>query len=348
MTGEMPDVSDTSLKWLTALVAAGLVAVVALGSIAGSRSVAEALRPAAEQALVAAGLDGVSVTFEGREASLSGGSGTDLREAREVVEAIDGVRWARLDEGRDADPQDRVRSGAPAVSTIALERSADGVEIRGVVPDADAAAEIKAAASLIFGATVSGDLGVDPEVETAPWVAALPGVLGDVMAVRDLRLDIDGSGTARIGGTVHSAAGRDRVVDLVATAMRGLEVEEDLGIDDSGLGTADAAVLDATTITFPAGVSYLTGQDGATLSAVADVLRRHRDVRIEVGAHVGPKDPEQGQALGRERAAAVKAYLVAVGIEPKRIATRTYASPSAGISPTAERYRRVDLVVKES
>ncbi|MRJ78240.1 OmpA family protein [Aeromicrobium sp. SMF47] len=343
----MPDVSDTSLKWLTALVAAGLVAVVALGSIVGSRSVAEALRPASEQALAAAGLDGVSVTFEGREASLSGGSGTDLREAREVVEGVDGVRWARVVDGPDTDAQERVDASAPDASTIALERTSRGVAISGVVPDADAAAGIKAAVSLTYGVTVSGDLRVDPDVEAARWVGAFPGVLGDVIAVRDLQLTIDGADTARIRGTVRSTAGRDRVVDLLATAMPDLEVDDDLTIDHGGLGRDDAAVLDGTRIVFPTGAAYLTGQDGAALAAVADVMRRHDDVRIEVGAHVGPKDPEQGQVLGRDRAAAVTSYLVGLGIDPDRISQRTYASPSAGISATDERYRRVDLVVKE-
>ncbi|AWB91582.1 OmpA family protein [Aeromicrobium chenweiae] len=339
--------SDTSLKWLTALVAAGLVAAVALGAVAGSRSIADALRPSAEQALAAAGLDGVAVTFEGREAQLSGGSRTDLREARDVVEGVQGVRWARIDTGRDTGPEDRVRAADPNTSTISLERSPDGVVMSGVVPDPDAAADIKAAASLVFDTTVSGDLEVDPDVKAAPWAGAVPGLLGDVVSVEDLRLDVDGTGTVSIGGTIQSAAGRDRVVDLVATALPALEVVDDLRIDAGSLDKADAAVLNSTTITFPPGVSYLGAHDGVPLAAVADVLRRNVGVTVEIGGHFGPKDPRQGQVLSKARAAAVKTYLVGLGIEPERVSTRTYGSARAGISATAERYRRVDLVVKE-
>ncbi|NRQ51602.1 hypothetical protein [Aeromicrobium stalagmiti] len=232
--------SDTSVRRLALLAAVGLVVVVALGAVLGSSATARDLQPAAEKALVSAGLDGVLVDVDGREVVLSGGSSADLREAQGVVEDVRGVRWARIARDRDDRRDDEARPPVFDRATIELTRQGDLVDIGGVVPDPDAAAEIKAAASLGFEATVSGDLAVDDAVAAEPWVAALPDLLGDLAGVTDLVLGIDGRGTVEIGGTVGSRAERRDVLDLVASALPDLDVVDGLAVDSGDVDVAAA------------------------------------------------------------------------------------------------------------
>ncbi|MFI5427678.1 hypothetical protein [Aeromicrobium sp. UC242_57] len=180
--------SDTRLRWLTVLVTAALIVVVSMGSIVGSSAAAGNLQHSAQVALADAGLDGVMVEFSGREATLSGGSHADLVDATAVVTAIEGVR--SVEAADDATPPAQAtpsRQPESVGTSIQLRREGDRIVIGGVVPDADAAAEIKSGAALVFGEMVSGDLQVDDSARSARWVSALPAVFGDLVAVRGAR-----------------------------------------------------------------------------------------------------------------------------------------------------------------
>lgn len=74
-----------------------LAAVTIVGGVLGSPALASDLTPKAQQALQDAGLGDVQVTFTGREAHLSGGTPAEIMQAQQVVDAVDGVRWATID-----------------------------------------------------------------------------------------------------------------------------------------------------------------------------------------------------------------------------------------------------------
>lgn len=337
--------SEKRLNGLAAFVGVTLVVVIAAGALFGSRSAADDLQGKAERALASADLDGVHVTFHGREAVLSGGSPEDLGKAELVVEGIEGVRWADVASAVADTPTQRPPDTTP---TLHLRHTGAGITISGTVPDADAAAGIKARVAEDFAVPVTGDLVINPTVGTAAWIDQLPDVFGDIVGVKGLELTIDGAGALELGGSIESSIGADDVRRLLAATVPDLDVMSRLEVEPGGLPEADAAVLNSTTLYFPPESSDLGAPNERMLDAVAEVLRRNVGVAIEAGGHAGPDDPTAGELLSLARVAAVKAYLVRAGVSPARISTRTFASDSQTTAATAKQFRRVDFIVTES
>jgi len=331
-------VSEKRLKGIAALVGIVLLVVVAGGALLGSRAAADDLQTTAERALVSAGLDEVRVTFDGREATLSGGSADQLDQAQRIVEDIDGVRWADVDDAATLDRPD-------TTPTLELKHTGAGITISGTVPDADAAAGIKARVAEDFAVPVTGDLTIEPDVGGASWIARLPDVFGDIVGVKNLELTIDGSGTLELSGSIESRAGADDVRRLVARAAPDLSIDERLEIRPGSLTAADAKVLNVATVYFESGSASLRAPSKGVLDLVADALNRNPGISIQAGAHAGPRDPAAGELLAMARVAAAKAYLVRAGISPARVSTRTFASDSRTANPWTKQFRRVDFVV---
>lgn len=214
--------SDRSLKGSLALVATALLAVVALGSFAGSRAVADDLGVRSEAALTAAGLGDVDVEFHGREAEVSGGNDVEARVATSLVSALPGVRQVA------ATDIEQVRLAG--VARFELDRAGDDVEISGTVASPDDAAAIKVGVAASLRTMIAGDVVVDPTVGAAPWVPALPAVLDLVAGVEGLEVEIPGDGTVHLGGEVADAESRTRLVRLVAAELPYLEVVDTLGV----------------------------------------------------------------------------------------------------------------------
>lgn len=336
--------SEKWLKGIAVLLGTALLAVITVGALIGSSSAADDLQAEADRALAAADLDGVHVTFHGREAELSGGTADELGQAELIVEGIDGVRWAGIVPSAGGTPTPRPPDTTP---TLDLRRTRTGITISGTVPDADAAVSIKAGVAEAFGVPVAGDLMINPAVGTAAWIDQLPDVFGDIVGVKRLGLTIDGAGTLHLSGSIESRAGADDVRRLVAAAVPELDVVNRLDIQPGDLSEADATILNSSTLYFAPGSSDLSASNTRVLDAVADVLHRNGDIAIEAGAHAGPDDPAAGEVLGLARVAAVKAYLVRSGVRAARISSRTFASDSRTDEPTAKQFRRVDLVVSE-
>lgn len=208
--------SDRSLKGLIALVLAGLVAVVGAGAVLGSSSVATDLSGRARTALAAAGLGDVLVDFRGREAELSGGNDVEIRRARTLVAALPGVRRVDVDVVAD--------EHLPGVARFELDRAGDDVEISGVVPSPDEAADIKVGVAEGLRTMITGDVAVDRSVDAAPWVEALPDALELLAGVEGLELEIRGDGTVEIGGTVGDESERTRLVEKLEDLLPDLDV----------------------------------------------------------------------------------------------------------------------------
>lgn len=130
--------SDKRLKRLAALTGLALVGVIVAGALVGSKATADDLQSRAELALSAAGIDGIEVDVNGREARLAGGTPDDLGSAERIVGGIKGVRRVELDRGdnRAAAPD---RESSPTSPSLTLRRTGQGLTISGTVPDPDAA-----------------------------------------------------------------------------------------------------------------------------------------------------------------------------------------------------------------
>ena len=76
---------------------------------------------------------------------------------------------------------------------------------------------------------------------------------------------------------------------------------------------------------FRIGLSVLSPQAQATLRRVARSLQEHPEVRVEISGHTditGP--PALNQRLSRDRAEAVRRFVIELGVDPSRIATVWY------------------------
>lgn len=327
---------NTNTKRLAGWTGLALVAVIGVGSVAGSNSARADLMPKAYQALVDNGLSNVKLDFDGREAKLSNGTPEELARAEKIVEAVDGVRWAKIDADGD--------SSLPKPPSLSLTLSGDGYTLSGVVPNDAIAAELKSAAASL--GAVAGGLKVDPEVGTADWLAVLPKLIPSLNGVRDLALSVDGDSVA-IGGKLATQGAVDLVTGLVEPAVPGLALDNTLKVDSTALTTEQADEVDAANVYFPRGSSTLDAKGKAALLKLADVLLQVPGVELEIGGHAGPADPARGKILSDERVAAVKDFLVASGVDASRLSTRSYGSdPETDGDAFAEQYRRVDFIVK--
>lgn len=135
----------TPARLAVVVVASLLGGMIAAVSVIGSDMVEPRLTAAAQEALRDAGIDRVDVRFDGREARLSGADASEgeLAAAREAVEAVDGVRWATVDEAAPsgtAAPEEPRPTPTPtdaepdpadlaALEAIAVPFSAGGAEL---------------------------------------------------------------------------------------------------------------------------------------------------------------------------------------------------------------------------
>ncbi|GAA3527901.1 hypothetical protein GCM10022234_26390 [Aeromicrobium panaciterrae] len=333
---------QTRTKQLAGLTGLALAAVIGVGSIVGSNSARDDLTPKAYKALVDGGLANVKVDFDGREAKLSNGTPQELARAEKIVEGVKGVRWAKVDSSRT--------TKLPPPPTFSISTDADGVNISGVVPNAEVAAQIKAAVGSL--GKVTGDLKVDRQVGTADWLTTLPKVISSVEGVNDLSLSVDGDSLS-VGGSLPSQGQIDAVADLVEPSLGSLSLDNNLKVGAAVVSAQQAADLKAATVYFARGSSTLdtegdaVGSNEAALLTVVDILKRVPGLELEIGGHAGPTDPARGKILSDERVASVKDYLVAAGIDADRLSTKSYGSdPETGADAFAEQYRRVDFIVK--
>ena len=105
-------------------------------------------------------------------------------------------------------------------------------------------------------------------------------------------------------------------------------------------------------IYFDTGSDRIRGESSATLKEIGTMLTEHPDLRLTIEGHTDNVGAAAAnQALSEQRAAAVKAHLVAAGIEAARLQSRGMGlSKPAAPNTTAEgrqQNRRVELVKME-
>ncbi len=107
----VPDSTSGARRWAVIVTSTILGGMIAAVGVIGSEALEPRLTESARAALDDAGFTSVGVRFDGREAFLSSASATPerLAAAERVVEELEGVRWATVDDG--------IGTGDGAVST---------------------------------------------------------------------------------------------------------------------------------------------------------------------------------------------------------------------------------------
>ncbi len=349
---------ERRVRSTTVPIVVGAVGLAALGTvqlIPNRISMEHQLTNASQSALRAAGIDGLTVTFSGRDAVLHGQirvPGTALR-ALTVVRGVDGVRVVRSDltPGGSSSPTTApVRRVQPRelIATVA----SGTVTLTGSVPNARARAALVAAASEVFGpGAVLDQLTVEPGA-AAPDAPALTELL-TAFGAQTTGAIIDLSGNRlTLTGTVPSPQAHTAVIEA-ATRFGGNagRIVDQLSIAPTVSADELQKSLDAlATITFRASSTTLTLHSKAVVRRAARVLLDGPDFRISIQGHTDNQGSHATSLpLSEARAEAVRDRLVALGVDPARLLTAGLgeSKPLAANDTPEHRSlnRRVDLVV---
>ncbi len=365
MTTTHRDIADvrrtrTLVIWLASV--AWLVLV--FFAVATTRGPIESdLSTKSQQALAAAGMEKVRVEFEGRDATLIGAatSRSEADSAAAVVLAVEGVRAVENHLEVDGTP-----SVAPPLTTDPTTPPVQGTEppsfvmlvsggtvaLTGSVPTDEIRDALVAGAVRAFGLEhVVSTISVSPQTASAPWLEALPFMLGQMGDVTEFSLVVAG-GTAELSGLAVTEAASQSIESLVALSLPGLEVVNllEVGADEHELVQGKLDGLDLTRVTFSVGSTDLEPAGLSVLATVVAILGDHPDVVIEIGGHTDATGSEDKNVeLSQGRAEAVLEYLVDGGVARERMTAVGYGSqhPVGDNFTEAGRAanRRIEIVV---
>lgn len=304
------------------------------------------LSAAGGQALAAAGFPGATVSFTGRDGTITGVPSGQAAQAVAAVEAATGVRIAQAgDAGGSGAPAGTgaATGSAPAPSQAAqpftLTRQGGSIIVAGTVgSDADKAALLAAATAKAGGATVVDQITVTsgatlPTGVDATSVGALTAAL--VAAPGDLAASVTTSGVS-LTGAVPSDATKAGIAAAVGSALSGVTVDNGLTVSAAtGAGTGSgapadldaaakqalqariAALLAAAPITFGPDSPQLTPAGQATVTQVVAAVKAAPGARLQIDGFVATGRGNgllTAQQLSDQRAAAVRSMLVAGGV----------------------------------
>ena len=265
--------------------------------------------------------DGVDVSFDGRDATITGmvASEAEKDRIRQVVAGADDV--GRIDDDGLEVGSAVIVPSAPGSLTAS---DADGVvTLTGTVADEatrDAALE---AANTAPGVTeVIDEMTIDPDVAPADWTPAITGVLAAAQPAdgRNVNFDPD---TITVAGTVADEATRDTVItDAETAAPDGWTVIDQLEVLPEATTDERLAELLADVggdVLFNTGSSDISPAGGAVLDQVAGVLLATEENVLIAGYTDSRGSAELNQALSQGRALSVKNYLVGAGVAEGRM-----------------------------
>jgi len=322
---------------ISSTVLGGLIAATA---VIGSNALEPKLAAAAEAALREAGISGIQVRFDGREAFLSSAQATpgEFSEAERVVESVDGVRWATVVTAE--------RSEHP---TIAVVEDADGVvTVGGTVGTAAEAARIQDAAVTAFGPGTVTDVQVVDGTVVSPWVEQVPGLFHALAQVDHVQFLV-AEDSATLSG---EAADPDAVAQQAEDALSGITLSS--SVTQAGPSDEEAAAINGTVIRFIADSVTLDAKARAQVATLADALRRFPTIDVTLTGHIAiPVSTETAAiAFSLQRAQSVADALIADGIDPARLGiVGAGSSQPVGDNSTAAgaaANRRVTVLIVEA
>jgi len=360
--------------WLLAALIVPVLLTAAL-LVAKTGSTEDDLRDRSLAALEARGITGAEVEFDGRDATVVVPAGADASQAREVVAAVDGVRAAKSGGSNPnlADVTLPSASGTPipsaeptaepvvVVAPFDLTKTADSFAVTAVVQDQAAKDSIisEVQALMPTGTTFDDKLTVNPAAGllNPTAVSALLRALSTADGQAFVRYD---GTTVTLSGQVADQATKATAGRAAATAVPGAVVANQLQVPDvpkppisEACQTFEqrlAQLMTQNKIVFLSGTAIVNEPSRPSVLRAAALLKSCETARVEVSGHTDNLgDPSTSLPLSQQRADAVKAALVKLGVAADRIISRGFGEtrPLASNSTSAGRIanRRVELRV---
>jgi OOP family OmpA-OmpF porin len=357
---------------VTALLAAALL-------VTRTGATEDDLRERSLAALQAQGINGAQVEIDGRDATIVVPAGADAQQARDVVAHVDGVRVANATGGTldvagsspspapaTGDPSKGAQTPTPQVAEagiapFSLTRTDSSFDVTIAVRNQAIKDAIVAEVQSLLkeGGTFGDKITVDPNSGLAN-ATAVTGLLRALStATGDASVSYDGA-TVKLSGRVSDQATKATAARAAATAVPGAVIANQLTVPElakppvsEACQTFEARLAQLTAqnkIVFLSGTAIVNDASRPSVTKAAAVLRSCDTARVEVAGYTDNLgSTASSQPLSQQRADAVKAALVRLGVSPERLVSRGYgeADPVAPNSTAAGRVanRRVELRV---
>jgi outer membrane protein OmpA-like peptidoglycan-associated protein len=262
----------------------------------------------------------------------------------------------------------------PVRLRLVATRPAGDITLAGQVRDTETRRLIAGLARRAFGHVIDR-LEVEPRTERIGWTAQL-GPTFKALAAAGVGASIDrANDTVIVAAIVPNNGVKQRLLRTVRTSVgSGAAIVDQIAVRGApparpspkppGSAAASAAkvaktqaALDAAlrrgTIEFETGSAVITGRGLAVLQSVVPILRRAQGLTVEVAGYTDASGAaSDNRRLSRQRAEAVRRWLIGRGIAADRLTAHGYgAADPVASNDTAEgraRNRRIEMHVKEA
>lgn len=269
--------------------------------------------------------------------------------------------FRRADTTATSLPASSAANAVPAPVALEIQRQGAQLQLRGIVPDAAAQAQLLARSQELFGAAAVAV----PELKTGG--SAATGWLAWVLGVLPVAQQLGSEGAlsfapeaVTVRGVVPDQAARSRVLQQVTAALPAtVQLNDLLTLAQQPLKPAEMQTQSELNQILLKGIEFASGKAGIatssadTLNEAAAVLRAAPTVQVEIGGHTD----NQGEAganvgLSQARANAVKKFLVMQGVAPDQLTVKGYGAsqPLADNATEAgrQRNRRIEFRLRGS
>jgi outer membrane protein OmpA-like peptidoglycan-associated protein len=343
--------------WLLAALAVPvLLTAVLIPAKAGTTE--DDLRDRSLAALQARGINGADVDVDGRDATVVVPAGVDTGLVEEVVSGVEGVRTVRVEGGTPSTPPP---AEAPSVAPFEVGRTDRSIRVQAAVKDQAVKDAIAAQVDKVLGEDREFDDRTTIDAATGLADATTVSALIHALAIGtgDASVRYDGT-TITLTGKVPDQATKATVARSAAKAVPGAVIADQLQTP----APPKSAVSEACrtfqsrlsefsrqhSIIFLSGTSIVNHASRPSVVRAATLLKSCPTARVEVAGHTDNLGSAASSLpLSEQRAAAIKASLVRLGVPATRLLAHGYGEtfPIAPNDTPAGRIanRRVELRV---
>ncbi|MEU0095144.1 OmpA family protein [Kribbella sp. NPDC006257] len=325
------------------------------------------LRDRSLAALRAQGINGVQVTVDGRDATVVVPAGADPQQARDIVAHVEGVREATATGNTSLEVADPIPTTSPtptptptptSIAVFSVNRTDESFTVTVAVRD-QAAKDAIVREMQGLGANFVDAITVDPDAGLAN-TKALTALLRTLStATGDASISYDGS-TVKLTGQVADQATKATAARAAAAAVPGAIIANQFTIPQAAkppiseaCQTFEARLAQLSTknkIVFLSGTAIVNDPSRPSVLRAAALLKSCETARVEIAGYTDNLGSTASSLpLSQQRADAVKAALVKLGVPSDRMTSRGYgeANPVASNDTAAGRVanRRVEIRV---